>query len=1003
MLGKFWRITACLAWTGLMAAGKEIPDWENPAVNSRNKEPAHATLTPYPDAASARQGKDSARVISLNGMWKFQWVKRPEERPKDFYKPGYDASGWKEIPVPSDWQMQGYDVPIYSNFTYPFKKDAPRVMGTPDKSWTTYQNRNPVGSYLRSFTLPADWQGREIFLVFDGVNSAFYVWVNGRLAGYSEDSRLPSEFNITGLVNPGENLLAVEVYRFCDGSYLEDQDFWRMSGIHRKVFLVSRPLLYLRDFFVQAGLDQNYRDGVLKLKTLVANRGAQAGKYQLEVSLLDENGKQVFAKQGAVAAVPAQAESEMNFEQTVPAVKQWSAETPNLYLLLLTLKDDSGKVLEAVPWKLGFRSVEIKNGQLLFNGKPIKLKGVNRHEFDPDLGQVVTMERMREDIRLMKQHNFNAVRTCHYPDVPEWYALCDQYGLYVLDEANNEAHGYGSNLPNRISTSPAWKDAVVSRVANMVERDKNHPCIFAFSLGNEAGIGANFAAARNWVESHYPQFFVSYEQGLGVHSDFLCPMYTKPQNLVKWYERFGHGKPMFLVEYAHAMGNSTGNFQQYWDVFESNPHIQGGFIWDWVDQGIRKRAPDGSEFWAYGGDFGDKPNDDNFCTNGLVLPDRKPHPGILEVKKVQQNVKVEAVDLAAGKVRVRNKYAFLDLSFLQGSWELAENGKIIQSGTIPRLCTPPGQAEEITIPLQTPQLVPGAEYFLTVSFALAQETSWAPSGLVMAWDQFKMPYQVPAAAEPKEADLPRLKLTESSEAFIIIGEDFSARIGKKSGALESLEYHGREMLSSPLVPNFWRPPTDNDRGNGEPKKMAVWREAGPKRSVQSVKAKQISPQRVELAAESSLPAGKSVFRNVFTIFGNGELVVTAEFRGSGELPDLPRFGMQMAIPGEFRKVSWFGRGPQENYQDRNTGAPVGLYSAMVDDLFFPYIEPQESGNRTEVRRVSFLNAQGQGILIQGLPLIDFSAWPFAMSELERRKHPNEIQKSDNITVNIDYK
>ncbi len=990
------------AHAGGMGESK-TPDWENPAVNYVGKEPAHATLIAYSGTEEAKMGGLCPWVVSLNGNWKFHWVKRPEERPVNFYQVDYDVSGWKEIAVPGEWTVQGYDVPIYTNMIYPFKMDAPRVMGTPPKDWTSYVNRNPVGSYRRNFTVPAEWTGRQTFLIFDGVNSAFYVWVNGQMVGYSEDTRLPSEFNVTRFLKPGENVLAVEVYRWCDGSYLEDQDFWRMAGIFRNVSLMSRGPVYVRDYFVQTELDQDYRDAAFKLKVQVKNLGGQDLPVKVEASLFDDAGKPVIENLAGAATVKAGGESSVELSSAVSNPKKWSAEEPNLYQLLITLKSGEGKVLEAIPWEVGFRSSEIKGDQLLFNGKKIYLKGVNRHEFEPDTGQTMSTEMMIKDIQLMKQNNFNAVRTAHYPNVPEWYRLCDRYGLYVLDEANNEAHGYGSYAFNKISNGPAYREQVVSRVSNMIERDKNHPGIFAFSLGNEAGGGANFAAARDWSKTNYPNFLISYEPLFGLHSDFVSPMYIKPQNLVKHYEKFGFGKPMFLIEYAHAMGNSSGDFQQYWDEFESHKFLHGGFIWDWVDQGIRKKAADGTEFFAYGGDFGDKPNDDNFCTNGLVLPDRRQHPGIFETKKVQQNFKVLPVDLKSGKIKVLNKNIFRDLSYAQGGWELTEDGVTIQSGELPALTAPAGQTQEVTLPIKTPEFKPGAEYLLKVSFALGQDASWANKGFPIAFDQFAMPWKVPAAAEKNVSALPAVKLSETGEAFVISGDGFTIKFGKKSGALESYEYQGKPLIASALVPNFWRPPTDNDKGNGNNKRLAIWREAGPRRSVNGMRAKQLSPQLVEVTTEASIPAGNSSLRVAYKVFGDGEIEVDYAFQAGGQVPDLPRIGMQMAIPGEFDNVEWYGRGPQETYWDRNTGAAVGIYAMKADDLFFPYIEPQESGNRTDTRWVRFTDKDGAGFLVKGMPTIYFSAWPFAMEELDQRKHPNELKRSENITVNLDYR
>jgi beta-galactosidase len=979
-------------------------EWENARVFAVGKEPPHATLTPYPDEAAAlsADSQTSPFVRSLDGAWKFQWARRPEERPADFYKPEFDVSAWRDIRVPSNWEMEGYGTPIYTNITYPFKRDAPRVMEEPPTTWTAFKERDPVGSYRRTFEVPAEWRGRQVFLTFGGVNSAFYVWVNGERVGYSEDTRLPSEFNITPYLKPGANVLAVEVYRWSDGSYMEDQDFWRMSGIFRTVQLVSRTPIYVRDFYARPMLDADYRDATLKLKVKVRNAAQRNEAVTVEAKMLDAARRPVFRALTAKANVQSQSETALDFEQKVSNPLKWSAEEPNLYTLLVTLKDSSGRVIETIPWRVGFRSSEIRDGQILFNGKPIMIKGVNRHEFDPDRGQVLTTESMIQDIRLMKQHNINAVRTSHYPNVPEWYDLCDRYGLYVLDEANVESHGYGANEEQRISTGEDFTDALVSRYRGVIERDKNHASVFIFSMGNEAGFGRNFVAARAWVKTNYPEFIVSYEPGNSIHSDVFSPMYTPPDQLIPQWEKYGRGRPQFLIEYAHSMGNSDGNLPEYWSEIESHRQLQGGFIWDWVDQGIRKRGANGREFWAYGGDFGDFPNDDNFCTNGLVLPDRTPHPTLLEVKKVYQYVKVEPVDLASGRVRVRNKYLFQDLSHLRGTWELEENGAGIERGSLPRLTVAPGASQEVALGLRQPRLKPGAEYFLKVTFALASDEPWAQKGHVVAWDQFEMPYPLTLALVHTKAP-PELKLSETGDAFTVSGEHFTARFGRKSGALEAYEFDGRALLSGALVPNFWRAPTDNDRGNGMPKRLAVWHDAGPGRKVESVSAEQPVPHGVRVTSRATLPAGSSAYTNVYTVLGDGSIEVESSLAPGAGLPVLPRFGIQLRVPGEFSSVEWYGRGPQENYWDRNSGAAVGRYSMAVDELFFPYIEPQESGNRTDVRWVTFTDRAGFGLRATGMPLLYFSAWHFPAEELERHKHPSEIVRSDDITVNLDYR
>jgi beta-galactosidase len=989
------------------------PDWENPRVFGINKEPGRATFTPFPSEEAALADKGASSLVeSLNGTWKFNWVKSPELRPADFYKPDFDVSSWKEIPVPSNWEMQGYGTPIYTNITYPFKRDYPRVTETPDDhSWTAFDQRDPVGSYRREFTVPAEWAGRQVYLLFHGVNSAFYVWINGQKVGYGQDSRMTSEFNVTKYLAPGKNILAVEVYRWCDGSYLEDQDFWRMSGIFRDVTLVARAPLHLRDFQVQTPFDAAYENSTFKLHLSVQNLQSRAAAASLEAKLLDADAKPVFTATKKLNIAGGK-DSDLDILQPVKTPHKWSAESPYLYKLVVTLKDAKGGTLEVIPWNVGFRQSEIKGNQILFNGKKLMIKGVNRHEFDPDLGQVVTREMMLEDIRIMKQNNINAVRTCHYPNVTEWYELADKYGLYILDEANVESHGYGSNEIQPISNGEDYRDAIVDRLRHTIERDKNHPSIIGFSMGNEAGYGANFVAAKQWAKSNHPEFFIIYEPGNSIHGDALTPMYARPQNIVGYYDKYGNGRPFFEIEYAHAMGNSTGNFQQYWDLFESQPWAHGGFIWDWVDQGIRRKGSNGKEYWAYGGDFGDKPNDDNFDTNGLVLPDRTPHPGLTEVKKSYADIKADALDVLHGKIRVRNKYNFVDLGFVHATWILEENGRPIQTGDVPIGALPPGEAKEIDLDMKPPTPAPGAEYFLTVSFQLAQDSPWAPKGHVITWDQFAVPY--PAAAAPsRDADnLPAVKLGEVPGELVASNHSFSIAVSTDSGSISSYNVGGRELLTAPLEPNFWRAPTDNDRGNHMAERQGIWRMASLQRRPAEVKAEQVAPNIVRITATSRLAAGNATQTYVYTIHGDGSVEVDSKFHpGDHPLPDLPRVGMQVRVNGSLRNVQWFGRGPQENYWDRNLGAAVGIYKDKVDNLWFPYVEPQETGNRTDTRWVSFTDDQGFGLKATGMPLLNFSAWPFRASELQHEKtpvnlghkHSAEIVPSDDITVNLDYR
>lgn len=972
------------------------PEWENPYLLHVNKEAPHASYY------GAEPSDLPPFISSLNGSWKFHWVKRPEQRPVNFFKPGFDVSGWKEIPVPSNWELQGYGTPIYSNVTYPFKKSAPSVMGTPPRDWTAYDERNPVGSYRRTFTLPTNFEGKQVLLRFEGVASAFYAWINGEFVGYAEDSRLPSEFDITKHLKPGENLIAVEVYRWSDGSYLEDQDFFRLSGIFRDVSLVARPRLQLYDFFVRTPFDATYTDATLKARVKVRNLepDARPATVYLELSGADLPGGNLTAEQSLTAGT-----GFTTIEMNVPvkAPRQWSAETPNLYDFTLTLKDAAGNAVERVSMPIGFRQVEIKDGHLLVNGRYIYIKGVNRHETDPALGQVMTRERMIQDIEIMKRGNVNAVRTSHYPNVPEWYALCDRYGLYVLDEANQEAHGYGSNVMNRITMGPDYKQAIVERTSHMIERDKNHPCVIGFSLGNESGWGINLAAARKWAKTNYPEFMISYEQGQGIHSDIYCPMYTKPHNMERDWKSFGKGKPFILIEYAHAMGNSMGNFQQYWDMIESHDYMQGGFIWDWVNQNFYSATPDGRTYLKYGGDYGDIPNDDNFSNNGVIESTRVPLPHYYEMRKVYQNIAVTPGD-KPGRIQVKNKNVFRDLSFVAGRWELLKDGEVFASGKLPALTTAPGQSELVELIGWPTTLDSGSEWLVDIFLDLAAAELWAPKGYAVAYEQLVAQAAPKPEAKPVTG-LPAIKLEGSADAFIMSGDGFTVRVGKRSGALESFVSGGKELLAQPLIPNFWRAPTDNDRGNWMPKRLGSWREAGPKRSVKSVTSRQVSPGVVEVTVEAGIPVGASSWRSVYTVSGDGTIQINNSLNVPKGLPDLPRVGMQMAMPGTFRNVKWYGRGPQENYQDRNTGMLVGIYSSKVEDLVWPYVEPGESGNRTDIRWVRITDDSGFGLEASSSTpdKFNFSAWPYTMDAVMQAKHPYQIQPSKDVIVNLDMR
>jgi len=1010
----------------ISAQANSVPDWENLDVLAINKEAPHCTLMPYSSTAKAVRTERAASKWhkSLNGKWKFNWSPEPASRPAAFYKPDYDVSKWDDIPVPSNWQLQGYGVPVYHCEAYPYKVNPPKVMGTPPKEYTSFLHRNPVGSYRRTFTVPKKWDGREIFIVFDGVDSAFYLWINGEKVGYSQDSRTPAQFNITQYLREGQNILAAEVYRYCDGYYLEDQDMWRLSGIFRNVYIYAVPTLHIEDFFFNTELDDKYQDAELTVTAKVKNFNMQkVSSPALEISLLDkESGRMILPDKGSyniakkligakLNGVNSQAKQEniapdqsveYSYSAQITNPAKWSAEIPNLYVLVLTLKDEQGKTIEMVSCNVGFRKSEIKDGQLLVNGKPVLIKGVNRHEHDPDTGHYVSRESMIEDILIMKQHNINTVRTSHYPDVPEWYDLCDEYGMYIIDEANIESHGMGYG-DESLAKDPAWKEAHMARTVAMVERDKNHPCIIIWSLGNEAGDGVNTEATSAWIKKRDPSRPIHYERAEEKpHTDIVCPMYARIHQIKKYAEK-PQTRPLILCEYAHAMGNSVGNLQEYWDVIEKYDHLQGGSIWDWVDQGLRKKLPNGQTYFAYGGDYRDFPNSANFCCNGLVQPDRKPNPHLLEVKKVYQDIKVTAEDLAAGKFRVHNKYYFISLDFVEAQWELTEDGTAITEGSLGALAIEPQQSRVIQLPIENLRVLPGSEYHLKISFVLNKKQPWADKGYVVAWDQFKIPVSAKSESQVSMEKLPKLKVSEEGDFVKVTGRNFTVSFDKKLGVITNWNAYGKELLSSPLVPNFWRAPTDNDDGNKMTKRCGIWKQAGAERGVIDFQLSRENSDVVVVKVKSKIAANLTTVENEYKIYNSGQVVVQQKLLPDGELPEIPRFGMQVGLAGRFSQMSWFGKGPHESYQDRKTGAAVGLYSGLVDELDFDYVRPQENGNRSDVRWAGLTDEKGDGIAIVGMPTFDISAWPYSMQALEAAKHPYELARDDKVTVNIDYK
>ncbi len=828
-----------------------LQDWENPRLTGINKEPGHATLLPFADAATARDGDfaGSPYYRSLDGEWRFSVAPNPASAPQGFEAPGFDDGSWARVTVPGNWQLQTdqipgpVDIPIYVNVQYPFPVDDELSVPNDD---------NPTGSFRRTFTVPKNWDGRQIFLHFEGVDSAFHLWINGQPVGFSKESRLPAEFNITRYVQPGENTVAVRVYRWSDGSYLEDQDFWRLAGIYRSVYLWSAPAVHIRDFTVVTDLDENYKNAILRLSVDLVNYSAETFEdCDLEIVLLDAAGNEVVRQVDPFSMTP-HAEKTLELAQPVENPRKWTDETPNLYTLLLSVLDLDEKIIEVLRVNVGFRKVEIIDGQICLNGVPVLLKGVNRHEHDPHTGHTLTLESMIKDIELMKQFNINAVRTCHYPDDTRWYDLCDQYGILLYDEANLESHG----VWDKPAKDPNWHDAFVDRAARMVQRDKNHPSVIIWSLGNESGFGPNHEAMAEWIRANDPTRPIHYHPAEDHPSvDILGPMYPSVATIIEMAQKPGETRPVVMCEYAHSMGNSTGNLKEYWDAVRSYKRLGGGFIWDWVDQGIECET-EGEKWYAYGGDFSDFPNDGPFCINGLIWPDRVEHPALWEYKKVLEPVLVEAVDLPNGRLTLTNRYAFLDLSYLEITWQVTCEGTVLQSGIVPTPDVKPGETVELVISYEKPQPEPGVEYWLELSFRLLEDTLWAKAGHEVAWAQLDLREEYIPKPTISPEQMPAIEIKENHTGLVLQNENFRLVFEKDSGQITSFEAGGRDLLACGPTANLWRATTDNDANTWGEERMGMrWREAGLDRLVerlQSFEYDMIHPQEAQVTVITRL-------------------------------------------------------------------------------------------------------------------------------------------------------
>lgn len=1033
----------------IQPSAQTVHDWENHHVLQINREPARAAFTPF----HAQKGDCS---ICLDGTWKFRWTPVPDERIVEFYQTDFNDKDWVDFPVPANWEVNGYGTPIYVSAGYPFKIDPPRVMGEPKVDYTTYKERNPVGQYRRSFQLPAGWEARgQTFLRFEGVMSAFYVWINGERVGYSQGSMEPSEFNITNYLHAGENQIALEVYRYSDGSYLEDQDFWRFGGIHRSIHLLHTPDIRIRDYAVRTlPVSTDYQDFILQIDPQFSVYRGMTGKgTTLQGVLKDASGREIATLKGDVEDIldlehkagrmnewyPQRGPRKLGrMSATIKSPKRWTAETPYLYKLHLTLLTAEGEVIEQVEQAVGFRSVEIRNGQLLVNGAPVRFRGVNRHEHDPRTARVMSEERMLQDILLMKQANINAVRTSHYPNVSRWYELCDSLGLYVMDEADIEEHG----LRGTLASTPDWHAAFLDRAVRMAERDKNHPSIVMWSMGNESGYGPNFAAISAWLHDFDPTRPVHYEgaQGAGgepdpktvdvisrfytrVKQEYLNPGIAEGEDkeraenarwerLLEIAERTNDNRPVMTSEYAHSMGNALGNFKEYWDEIYSNPRMLGGFIWDWVDQGIYKTLPDGRIMVAYGGDFGDKPNLKAFCFNGLLMSDRETTPKYWEVKKVYSPVELR---VESGELRVTNRNHHTDLSQYRCLWTLSIDGKQKDQGEITLPEVAPGESETIPLPVSIAGKKASAkatsDLRLTISFILKRDALWAKAGHEVAWEQFCI--QEGALLSSKLENRGRLKVRADEEHLSISGSGFSIQWEKNAtGSLTSLTYHGKEMLAHPAdfplqpVTQAFRAPTDNDKsfGNWLAKDWSLHQMDNPRISLDSFKheVREDGAVIVRVQTRNRYKEGAIVTTSLYTILSDGTIDLKTTFQPQGILPELPRLGIAFCLSSDYNTFIWQGRGPQDNYPDRKTSAAVGLWKGSVADQYMHYPRPQDSGNKEEVRLLMLTDRHGKGIRVDAVEdVFSASALHYTAQDLYKETHDCNLKPRSEIILSLD--
>lgn len=989
------KVLICaLASVGLTAFAQQ-PEWQDPNVNAINRAAMHTNYFAYESEQAALKGcrLASDNYMTLNGTWKFNWVQNADQRPTDFYKVDFNDKGWDNIQVPGVWELNGYGDPIYVNVGYPWRsqyKNNPPYVPTVN---------NHVGTYRKEIELPADWKGRQIMAHFGSVTSNMYLWVNGKFVGYSEDSKLEAEFDLTKYLRPGKNIIAFQVFRWCDGTYLEDQDFFRYSGVGRDCYLYTRTTNHIEDIRITPDLDAQYKDGTLQIEIQMKGKGT------VDLKLLDQAGKEV-----TTAQVKGSGKQTASMSVNNPA--KWSAETPNLYTLVANLQEN-GKIIESIPVKVGFRKIELKNGQILVNGQAVLFKGADRHEMDPDKGYVVSRERMIQDIKRMKELNINAVRTCHYPDNNLWYDLCDEYGIYVVAEANVESHGMGYG-DETLAKNPAFAKAHMERNQRNVQRGYNHPSIIFWSLGNEAGFGPNFEACYKWIKEEDKSRAVQYEQaGTNEYTDIFCPMYYSYESCEN-YSKGNIDKPLIQCEYAHAMGNSQGGFKEYWDLVRKYPKYQGGFIWDFVDQSARWYTKDGKEFYGYGGDFNRyDASDNNFQNNGLISPDRVPNPHAHEVGYIYQNIWIKPVDLQKGEISIYNENFFRDLSDFYAEWQLLANGEVLQSGIINDLKVGPQQTANQKLNYTLDNICPCKEVLLNVVFKLKNTETLLPAGFAVAQQQLSVrEYKAPEnlLTEKKIAhDYTSNPVVEDNDRYYLIvkGENFHIDFERRSGYLSLYDVNGLSILDegAQLTPNFWRAPTDNDMGAGLQKKYLAWK--NPEIKLTSLEHA-TENGLVVVTAKYDMPTVSAKLTLTYRINKEGAIEVTQSMTTdkNAKVSNMFRFGMRAALNKNLSNIQYYGRGPIENYSDRNNSTNIGKYAQTVDEQFYSYIRPQETGTKTDIRWWNQTNKGGNGIQLVGKTPFSASALHYTMESLDDglekdQRHSELVPQTDCVNFCID--